>query len=82
MTMSEKEGKVVLLSNQEAQLIHMLREEAEDGFRLEISVREGAWDIFMSSVEETRKGKKKTLRGRGVGPNFDRAWDDVAGLQF
>jgi hypothetical protein len=70
------------LSNQEDQLIDMLRREAKEGFRLEVSIRNGAWEVFLSSSMRNLDGTEKTVEGRGVGPSFDRAWDDVTGLQF
>jgi hypothetical protein len=70
------------LSSQEAQLIDILRREANEGFRLEIAIQGGAWEVFMSSPMKKLDGTEKTVEGRGVGPSFDRPWDDVTGLHF
>ena len=65
------------LTDQERQLIECLRDQAAgprgDDFGISIRLEDGAWEIKMSS------GK---LQGRGVGANFDAAWDNITGLQF
>jgi hypothetical protein len=70
------------LTNAERQMIAILRREATDGFRLEIALQDGAWEIKMTAELKTLSGDNKTTSARGVGADFDRAWDNVTGLIF
>ncbi len=57
------------LSEQEHQLIGMVRQKKTAGSTIEIEWEDGAWEIRISS------GRKYA---RGIGKTFDLAWDNVA----
>jgi hypothetical protein len=62
-------------SEQERQLIEVLREWAsDDEYRLEIERSSGAWEIKLSSP---RNGPRQEKWARGVGGTFNEAWDNV-----
>jgi hypothetical protein len=59
------------LSEQEAELIHILRQwKAKDAYQICIERRDGAWDISMKEFGTNRGA-------RGTGATFDAAWDDI-----
>ena len=59
------------LSEQEAQLIEILREwNGEDAYEMRIAQQDGAWEISLK--------KLGTAHGaRGTGATFDAAWDNM-----
>ena len=62
-------------SEQERQLIEVLREWAsDDEYRHEIERSSGAWEIKLSSP---RNGPRQEKWARGVGGTFNEAWDNV-----
>jgi hypothetical protein len=64
----------MVLTEQERQLIECLRQLKDpDEFGITVTRENGAWEIGMTA------GK---IKGRGVGPTFDAAWDNVTGLRF
>jgi hypothetical protein len=59
------------LSDQESQLIEILREwSGKDAYEMRIERHDGAWEISLKEL-----GTK--LRARGVGVSFDAAWDGI-----
>jgi hypothetical protein len=64
------------LTDQEWEMIEIIRENRqEDGFRLLIERRDGAWEIEL-------KSKRVPYPGRGTGADFNDAWSNVIGVGF
>ncbi len=55
-------------TTQEIQMIEIIRESRDDGFRLLIERQEGAWDITVTAIIEGRFRK-----ARGTGTSFAQA---------
>jgi hypothetical protein len=64
------------LTDEEWEMIEIIRENRqEDGFRLLIERRDGAWVIEL-------KSKRVPYPGRGTGTDFNEAWSNVIGVGF
>jgi hypothetical protein len=64
------------LTDEEWEMIEIIRENRqEDGFRLMIERRDGAWEIEL-------KSKRVPYPGRGTGADFNKAWSNVIGIGF
>jgi hypothetical protein len=64
------------LTDEEWEMIEIIRENRhEDGFRLLIERKEGAWEIEIRS-------KRVPYPERGTGGDFNKAWSNVIGTGF
>jgi hypothetical protein len=54
-------------------MLEIIREIDADGFRLIIERRDGAWEVSVAGMS-----REELLTARGIGANFDEAWDNVA----
>ena len=64
------------LTDEEWEMIEIIRENRqEDGFRLMIERRDGAWELEIRS-------KRVPYPERGTGADFNEAWSNVIGTGF
>ena len=64
------------LTDEEWEMIEIIQENRqEDGFRLLIARKDGAWEIEL-------KSKRVPYPQRGTGADFNKAWSNVIGIGF
>jgi hypothetical protein len=65
------------ITEQERELIEIIRDNSAADFRLLIEFQDGAWNVEMTVLPNSHKRLKKAM-ARGVGASFSGAWENMA----